>query len=301
MKSTINKKNVVGIARGEKWTNGKSTGQPAVLVFVEKKEPLGNLSADDIIEDEIDGLPTDVVGKTGRISALGIRPQNLPARPWVRASRTKKRNPKKRTRPIMGGISISHRKVTAGTLGVLCRDKKKQVVLLSNNHVIANTNKAKIGDPIYQPGTYDSRRKPKNAIGYLAAFTKLKNGVNQDSAIARVKTSFSKTINRIGRPKRKIRGAKVGLKVIKSGRTTGVTKGKIIAKSGTFRVWYGSNRSYKIKSCIVTTGMSAGGDSGSLLMDRKRRPIGLLFAGSSAITLHSPIKPILKRYKISIL
>ena len=300
MKSTINKKNVVGIARGEKWTNGKSTGQPAVLVFVEKKEPLSSLDADDIIEDTIDGLPTDVVGKTGRISASGLRPEY--PKPWVTTShRAKRRNPKKRTRPIMGGISISHRNVTAGTLGVLCRNRKKQIVLLSNNHVIANSNKAKVGDPIYQPGTYDSRRRPRNVIGYLAAFTKLKNGVNQDSAIAIVKTSYSRVINRIGHLRRKIRLPRVGLRVMKSGRTTGLTSGKIIAKSGTFRVWYDSKRSYKIKNCIVTTDMSAGGDSGSLLVDKKRRPVGLLFAGSDTITLHSPIGPILKRYKISIL
>ena len=32
-------------------------------------------------------------------------------------------------------------------------------------------------------------------------------------------------------------------------------------------------------SCIVTTGMSAPGDSGSLLLDMDKRATGLLFAG----------------------
>jgi hypothetical protein len=35
--------------------------------------------------------------------------------------------------------------------------------------------------------------------------------------------------------------------------------------------------------------MAAGGDSGSLLMDRNLRAVGLLFAGSPRITIHNHI------------
>ena len=41
---------------------------------------------------------------------------------------------------------------------------------------------------------------------------------------------------------------------------------------------------------IVTTNMSAGGDSGSLLCDMNERAVGLLFAGSSSVTIHNDIR-----------
>ena len=40
---------------------------------------------------------------------------------------------------------------------------------------------------------------------------------------------------------------------------------------------------------ILTTAMAAGGDSGSLLMDRSLKAVGLLFAGSSRITIYNHI------------
>ena len=314
MKHILDKKNVVGIAHGEKWINGKSTGKKAVLVFVEKKEPVENLDPDDIIEKKIDGLPTDVVGKTGTITAgLTLKPRirakpstsrpksagNKPRKTLLRAAKVYRAKTTKRIRPVMGGISVSHKKVSAGTIGALFRDRKKRVVMLSNNHVLANTNKSRIGDAIYQPGSYDSAIRPQNVVGGLMAFVKLRNGANQDSAIASVKTAYLPTINRIGRP-RGIRAAKLRLKVKKSGRTTRLTKGRIIATKGTFRVEYGRT-SYIIKNCIVTTYMSEGGDSGSLLLDYKNRAVGLLFAGSNRVTLHNPIGPIIKQYKLKFL
>ena len=54
--------------------------------------------------------------------------------------------------------------------------------------------------------------------------------------------------------------------------------------------------------------MSAGGDSGSLLVvDGKGRnraddlkPVGLLFAGSSSVTIHNPIDAVLSAFGVTI-
>ena len=61
---------------------------------------------------------------------------------------------KTKRRPCPGGVSVGHYQITAGTLGCWVK-KNDQWMLLSNNHVLANVNQAKIGDPIYQPGVYD--------------------------------------------------------------------------------------------------------------------------------------------------
>ncbi len=66
-----------------------------------------------------------------------------------------------RVRPAQPGVSIGHYKVTAGTFGAVVRDRKTgELFILSNNHVLANATdgrdgRARIGDPIYQPGSYD--------------------------------------------------------------------------------------------------------------------------------------------------
>lgn len=347
IQAQLAKKNVVGIAEGEKWTNGKPTGKKAILIFVEKKEPLSSLSIGDAIESEIDGIPTDVVGKTGIISAINLQPRvrvkSLSGNPYVvhdavidstfSAQRMRLRrkpaakprykpkpkpkpirksspspnqlkpnkaisvNPKTKTRPILGGISCGHPAITAGTIGGIFRDKTGQIVILSNNHVLANVNDASIGDSIYQPGPFDGGG-PGDVIGKLKDFQKLYNGTDQDSAIASVSADYKPVINYIGA----VAGFKktyVGDCVKKSGRTTGFTTGRVIAMNGTFVINYG-NKNVQVTKCIVTTNMSQGGDSGSLLVDAKNFAVGLLFAGSTQVTIHSDINVVKQRYGLQL-
>ncbi len=56
---------------------------------------------------------------------------------------------------LTAGSSIGHYKVTAGTLGGFVRDREG-VYILSNNHVLANSNKAEGPDPILLPGPADN-------------------------------------------------------------------------------------------------------------------------------------------------
>jgi hypothetical protein len=95
-----------------------------------------------------------------------------------------------RNRPLRMGGSAGHFKITAGTLGCFVQDRQTSaVLLLSNNHVLANENRAKIGDNILQPGAFDGGENPTDAVGTLAHFIKLKRtGVNSlDCAVAVVK------------------------------------------------------------------------------------------------------------------
>lgn len=56
----MRKKNVVGVAIGRKQKEGSSTEELSLVVLVEKKVPKEELSPDELIPDEIDGIPTDV-------------------------------------------------------------------------------------------------------------------------------------------------------------------------------------------------------------------------------------------------
>jgi len=56
------------------------------------------------------------------------------------------------------------------------------------------------------------------------------------------------------------------------------------------QVGYGGGRTALFTNQILTTNMSKGGDSGSLLVDGEgNKAVGLLFAGSDEVTIHNPI------------
>ncbi|MCL4424000.1 MAG: S1 family peptidase, partial [Firmicutes bacterium] len=73
------------------------------------------------------------------------------------------------------------------------------------------------------------------------------------------------------------------------GRTTGLTRGRVRTLHATVQVEYGEGRVAIFTEQVVTTAMSQGGDSGSLILDRDGRAVGLLFAGSDQATIFSPI------------
>lgn len=146
----MSKFNVVGTAVGYKDTDG---GEPAVVVLVEQKMPLAALSARDTVPKEIDGVRTDVV-EVGFLQA--------------------QQTPTGRFRPIPGGVSIGHYKITAGTFGALVFDRVSgEPFILSNNHVLANSNEAFKGDVVLQPAAMDGGNEPQDVVGTLERWIKL--------------------------------------------------------------------------------------------------------------------------------
>jgi hypothetical protein len=70
--------------------------------------------------------------------------------------------------------------VTAGTLGCLVRKDGRRHIL-SNNHVIANSNDAAAGDPILQPGSADGGRDPADRIAELGEWVPIVFEGEQDN------------------------------------------------------------------------------------------------------------------------
>ncbi len=284
------RKNVVGISVGNKIVKNVDTKCLSIRIYVEKKLPFTELSPKDVIPLSVETAITDVI-EIGKIEL-----QNF----------------KKRNRPTMCGISIGHHKITAGTLGCLVRDNvSKETLILSNNHVLAMSNRAKIGDEIVQPGAYDNGVLPEDLVGHLLRFIKIhpnppfwmfwkKTIVNVvDCAVCKPVVETSPKIMKIGTPQG-IATVKEGETVQKSGRTTGYTKGEVIDTDATIKVNYGKFIG-RFKHQILTKAMSAGGDSGSLVLDMKKKAIGLLYAGSKKITILNPIKDILTLLDVEII
>jgi hypothetical protein len=299
--------NVVATGAGYKISAGQKTSTLGIVCSVVEKVAASQLSGQDIVPPSLDGLPTDVV-QTGYIRTL--------------------QTPTDRLRPAPGGVSIGHRDITAGTLGCLVQ-KDGQKYILSNNHVLANSNQAEIGDPILQPGPHDGGRYPDDHIADLSQFVAvnligipsdcpiatgtagflnriaelLGSGVELqavnlqaddnlvDAAIARPVNpdDVSDEILQIGAIQGSAEG-ELGMAIKKSGRTTGFTTGEIEQVDVTVNVQYGAGKIARFTDQLMAGAMSQGGDSGSAVLDNDNRLVGLLFAGSDTTTVINRIQ-----------
>lgn len=291
--------NVLGVGIGHKIRGGEDTGELALNVFVSQKLPPDLLRPGQIVPPQIQEFKTDVI-ETGPIFA-GVellKETPVAVEPFVDVGVQVLRT---RIRPVEGGYSVGHYQITAGTYATAVIDASafpgipQRYYVLSNNHVLANSNDAKLGDPILQPGPYDGGVVGRDTIARLSRFVPINftpgapNYV--DAAIA--EGSFD-TLDRevfwIGY----VRGAvapAVEMLVHKTGRSTNYTTGRITAINATVNVNYGGSRVARFEQQILTSNMSAGGDSGSIVLEYDtNKAVGLLFAGSAAVTVLNDIR-----------
>ena len=73
-----------------------------------------------------------------------------------------------RIRAAPGGVSVGHYRITAGTLGCLAfgrqAPRNNRILILSNNHVLANVNSGAFGDCVIQPGAADLGHCPQDQV-----------------------------------------------------------------------------------------------------------------------------------------
>ncbi|RCW45795.1 hypothetical protein DFQ14_10296 [Halopolyspora algeriensis] len=195
----------------------------------------------------------------------------------------------RRRRPLVPGCSIAHPDVTAGTLGgFVTVDGVPHV--LSNNHVLADSDRGAAGDGILQPGPADGGQSPQDRIGSLAAAVELvtDRGNLVDAAVARLDDGVATEIAAYpgGHLCEPVSGPPDGDAVEKVGRTTGHTTGRITAfEMDGLRISYPEGELVfddQIEIAGDSGPFSRGGDSGSVIWTREgRNPVGLLFAGST--------------------
>ena len=294
--------NVVGLGMGQKQKGGEWLDEPSLTVFVSQKLPLEMLRKDQRIPGSVNNVKTDVV-ETGVIQA-GVE-SLVESTPVVDVREGRRQEIeaellRARIRPVEGGYSVGHYQITAGTYATAVIDATafpgvpQRYYVLSNNHVLANSNNARIGDPILQPGPYDGGTVAQDTIARLARFVPINfapGSINYvDAAIGEGQFDvLDREIYWIGYARGGVAPA-LNMLVQKTGRTTNYTTGRITAINATVNVNYGGGRVARFVNQILTTNMSAGGDSGSLLLDMENRAVGLLFAGSSVVTVHNDIR-----------
>ena len=73
-----------------------------------------------------------------------------------------------------------------------------------------------------------------------------------------------------------------------------------LVKATTIDVDYGPGRLARFVGQIITTPMSAGGDSGSAVLDMNGKVVGLLFAGSDSVTILNPIQKVFELLNVTL-
>ncbi|MFQ5585142.1 MAG: hypothetical protein ACE5GL_11970, partial [Calditrichia bacterium] len=285
----------------------------------EIKKPVSALETNELIPSDFQGITTDVVA-SGPIFAF--------------------QDPRGKFRPAPGGVSIGHRLITAGTLGCLVKKAGQNYnYILSNNHVLANSNEANTGDAILQPGPYDGGKDPDDQIAILSEFVPIQfDDKGSSCKIANSITTFLNFFARLSGSKSRLQAvetkisenlvdcaiaepldqadvkneilnvgnitgvaeATLNMAVKKMGRTTGFTTGTIEQIDVTARVNYGTNKVATFVDQIMAGAMSQGGDSGSVVLNSDNKVVGLLFAGSNTTTIINRIQNVFQQLGVTL-
>lgn len=285
----LDRPGVTSVGIGHRIRKGRRTEELCIQFSVDRKlrpemlasegrQPLPKSFVVDGVE-----IPTDVVERSFKPSYKLVAPQRI------------EKDPRKlRLDPIAPGCSVGHPTITAGTLGCIVYDQQDGTACLLSNWHVLHGPQGLIGDAVVQPGAHDDNRIERNRAGTL---TRSHLGAAGDCAIARIEgRGFDPAIIGLeGARVEKLGIPEIGDRVVKSGRTTGVTHGVVTRIETTVKIDYGGAVGPQLvggfeigpsRTWPAPGGeISMGGDSGAawLAADRRGRAtgvmLGLHFAG----------------------
>ena len=215
-----------------------------------------------------------------------------------------------------------------GTLGALVQDKNSNLYVLSNNHVLAESDQARLGDAIVQPALIDLNCNPQagrtvGSLRYVVPIESTQTNVDAALAAATPAIDTSGGILKLGAPVNGLLSTAApaagsgeilnanelnGLQVVKSGRTTGLTCSTVNTVDLRVEVDYyydcAEKRQYYTKTYTNQIGIPGAsfadsGDSGALVLDASNaEPVGLFFAsgageGTDGFSIANPIQDVL--------
>jgi len=279
--------NVIGVGVGLKEVGGVRTDQVAIRVYVERKLPRSRLADAEVLPDEIDGVPIDVIEARFEVHG-GPDPTD---------------EHRLRHNPMVGGISVGNEVLGgSGTLGGSVFDNRtRQDLMLSNWHVLCGSLTCAVGEPVIQPGTGGGDTgTPADIVGRLHRSV-LADEVDAAVAVLSGHRFLRRDLLNLG-PFAGASDPVLGAQVRKSGRTTGVTDGVITDVSAEIDVigYPQGTLTFQNQIVIENGDPSAPGDSGSLWVDGSNRVVGLNFAGSPGRAVANPIAAVIDALDIDL-
>ncbi len=282
----IARADVIGVAVGFRRRDGELTDQHVLKVYVQRKQPLDRLRPEQRLPNAltVDGVEVELDIEEIETPTVPPRARQLtiprPADPHLATER----------RPLAGGFSIAHFDFPVGTVAVGVLDLLRGYhCVLSCNHVLARMNAGIPGDAALQPAQVDGGVFPDKAVGGLLRFVPVwfDGRANRvDAAIAACRPGdVTCHVHGVG-PVTEIAETweiAPGDRVTKVGRSSGLTEGTVLVTNMTVKPDYVSlgyaDQSALFVDQIVVDIPAAVGDSGSLLLDDRRRAVGMLFGG----------------------
>jgi len=320
-KDLLNRENVVGVGVGYKQIRGEETDQLSLIIFVEKKIPSDRLSKSGLIPGKIKDLHTDIV-EIGRVRLLENRVDRWrPACPGISIGHYK---------ISAGTFGAVVKDKTTGEKLILSNNH------ILANATNGNDSRSSIGDPILQPGPHDGGG-PNDQIATLLRFIPIRQTVQDvECPVAAAALHAGNIIIHTIRPRYNIRLTKYtndiniidaavakpnkqglidekvldigmiegtahvvpGESIKKSGRTSGLSEGKVQAIGVTIKVGISEEENGLFTDQVVSNILSQPGDSGSLIVNSGKQAVGLLFAGSDKYTIFNRIENVMERLKI---
>ena len=278
--------------------SGVSHDEKSIIIYVETEEYIKAMPS------MLSGVPVryEVIGKIWALEALTVAQETtVGTTGYYRTTKI---------RPVLGGISLGNRYITAGTLSIIDNNHK----ILSNAHVIAmdrNANFRSIGTSILQPGPYDGGTTKDDRIGRLEDyvgidFMNLYANNYVDAAIGALDSPDLGLVRQVlgNGANYAISGwteVETGDSIRKSGRTTGVTTSGVSNTQVMVQVFYTENKwaLFKDQIIVLDPNFAQGGDSGSLV-DKGDAFVGLVFAGSPSATFICKAEHIIEKLGIDV-
>jgi hypothetical protein len=221
---------------------------------------------------------------------------------------------RQKVRPAVGGDSVAHYNFGAGTITTIVRDSNYKGItyVLSCNHVLARLNSASYGDPILQPAAGNGGSYPLDLIAWLSRFIPLsalagtENTVDCAVAYALPGNVLPGEVAWLGAVNgvRSIDSIGLGESVRKVGSSSGLNDGNVVGIHAAVKITYAlpglAAMTCVFDDQILTTPMSAYGDSGALLLDSGVNALGMLFAGSTTHTCFNYIPKVQSALQVTV-
>lgn len=337
-KSLLKKSRVVAVGIGYKTIGGKQTDEQCIVVAVTKKAPKDKLKKQDLVPSKIGDAKTDVI-QLGIVRAQAdedIDPTQKmrPMRPGISIAHQDSTAGtfgcvvKKEGVPYI--LSNNHvlnhpNNLTIGTIG--------DSIIQPGPYDGGTEKVAELTD--FVPIRFEGEETPEppeeptppppgggdggSSCPIAKIFTKTANFIAEklgrktrlqavvptqavdntvDCAIAKPVVSILDTILVIGKPTG-TNVAHLNETLYKYGRTTKYTQGEVLMIDATVSVDYGGKIATFVNQ-IVTTNMSQGGDSGSVVVNAGKEIVGLLFAGSNTATILNPIDDVFSKLGVTL-
>jgi len=274
-KEILNRPGVTGIGVGYREVKGEESDEPSIRVYVKKKRP--DISKDESVPSEIDGVKTDIIEEDQEAIAYN----NFG---MARAEPSEGL--------LVGGAGIGpartfgNNKPNSGTIGIVIGGQNEPMIL-SSYHVLAVDNNY-VNNPLIS--------QPAGTQNYVAVLGQAVLMGNVDAAIARVNGGSRQRVNSgildIGQVTGTASRADVEQMwlsknniVRKRGNVTKLRQGRITDIDWEGSIQYAYSPVHPFENQIQISPLPGGpefslpGDSGSAIVDGSNRIIGLLVGG----------------------